>query len=450
MRFEGWILYPLHISMKVVCQKRTDSVTRRVRLVNPTYERMLEVVKGWTGCDKPTVFYQDSDSDWVRVGTQLEWQECVRQFLQNGDAPVKLYARRSKKAHAAAAAPAIPDELVAIDDRWAGLEAVLKRELGSDVFDRISEGQPIACSWVNVRGGTLMISKRVLKSVNVPVTVADAATEPHRKKTEGLADVSDGVSVETIRTESIGVGPNVLLPECGEVATSTAVKTTASCNTMHMAVSDAKIGLDFKESGDQAMLPVPQATTSTNTAAQNVSNSGTNTVLQAITTASTNTIFNQSASVSTNTAATRNASTTSRVVGSLDSASVSTGTHSYPCATAGTNTAEMQDASTGRAAPDETGAFAGPLKRATASTGTGGEEFQAEAGDEYESDTFETDTLDSDDTTSVASSTNVGSADAHDEADASGEPDYAALLKRVREAVQTTASDEEITAFLRE
>eukprot|EP01063_Lacrimia_lanifica_P031049 TRINITY_DN5045_c0_g3_i2.p2 TRINITY_DN5045_c0_g3~~TRINITY_DN5045_c0_g3_i2.p2 ORF type:complete len:1483 (+),score=475.38 TRINITY_DN5045_c0_g3_i2:100-4449(+) len=184
---DDWVVYPLQIIVKsTYMSSKGVTVTRRMRLVNPTYERMREVVEAARGA-AAGVEYRDPQGDVVSVTSWLEWQECVRVFIACGET-VKLNLVRRKPAKGAVVPVGRAYTCVPMEDRWQEMRAVLCAMFGDAVFDTAMQQGRIdgAPSWVHVhpQQEVLLLSRRRLTAMlpQAPIDAGSplAAAQPAR------------------------------------------------------------------------------------------------------------------------------------------------------------------------------------------------------------------------------------------------------------------------------
>eukprot|EP01064_Diplonema_japonicum_P023501 TRINITY_DN3393_c0_g3_i2.p1 TRINITY_DN3393_c0_g3~~TRINITY_DN3393_c0_g3_i2.p1 ORF type:complete len:355 (+),score=87.92 TRINITY_DN3393_c0_g3_i2:78-1142(+) len=225
---EGWVTYPLTIKLKGGYETPAGDVLRRVRMENPRYESMLDIVKGWVGRNVG-VGYVDEEGDFVTISSALEWQECVRSFLARNLA-VKLRLAKQKTTSKLT----IPDENISIEDRWDTIDHLLHNELGMPAHQKLEEAGCIPLPWVMVRDGYLLVSAKYLR--NREETEAEVTEEKQVFSPSSSAQTDD----PTIETISIGIATEGTAVKTSDISVGTlGVRTCdVQCNTAQKADDD--------------------------------------------------------------------------------------------------------------------------------------------------------------------------------------------------------------------
>ncbi|KAJ9443145.1 hypothetical protein DIPPA_00763 [Diplonema papillatum] len=116
------------VPLKMVITRAGEVVeTRRVRLVSPTFNAINRVVQQWTVV-KYDLLYNDEDGESITVGSEEEWEECLRVWVQIGTAILVL------KVHLSV------DELVeASDQRESSSDAAIEEKADAHEAEIVAE-----------------------------------------------------------------------------------------------------------------------------------------------------------------------------------------------------------------------------------------------------------------------------------------------------------------------
>eukprot|EP01059_Diplonema_ambulator_P013440 TRINITY_DN2395_c0_g3_i1.p1 TRINITY_DN2395_c0_g3~~TRINITY_DN2395_c0_g3_i1.p1 ORF type:complete len:351 (+),score=68.55 TRINITY_DN2395_c0_g3_i1:71-1123(+) len=231
---EGYVVYPLYISLKGRFTGARGEEVRRVRLCDTSFEGMKEVVGQWVG-GSCRVRYVDDDGDEVEVGSAVEWQECARSFLERGSC-VRLKLMRGKPVRGTNVSP----ECLSLDDQWGAIASLLHRELGMSPVQKLAEAKCIPLSWVINRESYLLISRRYLReAIGRAETPEDITPQPPLSPVKSVSSV--GVATE-VSTPFVGVsvGTNaVATVECTGTSTEAAMTSDISVGTYRVSTCDA-------------------------------------------------------------------------------------------------------------------------------------------------------------------------------------------------------------------
>ena len=231
------VILPFEISLKVSYPwgAHNQTVTRRVRLSDPSYERMKQTVNELGGVTDPCIIYTDDEGDAVVIGGALEWQECVRLFLTaSTTGAVKISLTQAK---VRLPKPTISFEHVTVDDRWDDIKQILRSE--GMQYPPPSDS-PVSFSWVNRRDGCLYISRRKLRNLlsnhydhndtDTESEVTCWTSSPKRSITTGTIEVSNCTTGIQATQQSHEVAVNATATG-DEVGTETDTPVTVSMST---------------------------------------------------------------------------------------------------------------------------------------------------------------------------------------------------------------------------
>eukprot|EP01060_Flectonema_neradi_P027622 TRINITY_DN3721_c1_g1_i1.p1 TRINITY_DN3721_c1_g1~~TRINITY_DN3721_c1_g1_i1.p1 ORF type:complete len:454 (+),score=88.75 TRINITY_DN3721_c1_g1_i1:87-1364(+) len=239
------VILPFEISLKVSYPwgaKDGHMITRRVRLSNPSYQRMKETIKELGGESEPCIMYVDNEGDNIVIGSALEWHECIRLFATTSPTAgtVKIFLTRSK---VRLPTPSINFEHVAIDDRWDEIISILQNQ-GIE-YPPVSN-RPLSVSWINKRDGYLHISRRKLKELMNQPEQINQHIDVNATTTEVVATASQVTDL------SIEVGTGTDIPATCTMATSTVTTVATIGSQISQTCAEVAVGTfspSLKEAG---------------------------------------------------------------------------------------------------------------------------------------------------------------------------------------------------------